>query len=297
MAENDLILNRLFTQNVFFDMVYTHFNSTYFSIIRRYIKDPENKDNGTLISEVYEYMCENYRNEYVYQNTLLNKLLVSKHRLKNTTALTQIPISKSKADFILINGKAVVYEIKTELDSFDRLSTQLRDYYKAFNHVCVVTSESQYERALEKVKGTPVGVYVITSKNTISKKMCMEPEEDNSQLDYTTIFKVLHKVEYEAILLEYFGKLPTTSQAFYFTECLEWFSQIPILDAYNLAIKQLKRRNQIEISEFSEIPVGLKSLIYFSQPSKSDWLAIKEFLTEKMEDEQYVFPIPSRQTI
>lgn len=297
MAENDLILNRLFTQNVFFDMVYTHFNSTYFSIIRRYVSDLEDKDNGTLISEVYEYMCEHYRNEYIYQNTLLNKLLISKHRLKNTTALTQIPISKSKADFILINGKAIVYEIKTELDSFDRLSTQIRDYFKAFNHVCVVTSEGQYDRAIEKLKGTPVGVYVITHKNTISRTLCKEPEEDSSQLDHTTIFKVLHKAEYENILNRYFGKLPVVSQAFYFTECLKWFSQIPILDAYNMALRQLKTRNRIEISDFSKIPIGLKSLVYFSQPSKSDWSAIKEFLTSKLEDEQYVFPVSSRQTI
>lgn len=44
-----------------------------------------------------------------------------------TTALTEIAIAKSKADFVLINGKAVVYEIKTELDNLERLSAQVDD--------------------------------------------------------------------------------------------------------------------------------------------------------------------------
>lgn len=281
MTENNLILNRLFTQNVFFNMVNTNSNTTYGTVIQRFVNDPEDKDNSTLISEVYKFMSKSYRNEYFYQNTLLNKLLLGKHSINTTTALTQIPISKSKADFILINGKAVVYEIKTELDTFERLHSQLRDYFKAFNHVCVVTSESHYDRAISMLKDTPVGIYVLTSHNTISQKLRKEPTEDNSHLDYTAIFKVLHKREYENILLQYFNELPITSQAFYYGECLKQFTQIPKLKAYEMALKQLKRRNRIAISEFDKIPYALKSLVYFSSPSKSDWQAIDVFLNQR----------------
>ena len=281
MTENNLILNRLFTQNVFFNMVNTNSNTTYGTVIQRFVNDPEDKDNSTLISEVYKFMSKSYRNEYFYQNTLLNKLLLGKHSINTTTALTQIPISKSKADFILINGKAVVYEIKTELDTFERLHSQLRDYFKAFNHVCVVTSESHYDRAISMLKDTPVGIYVLTSHNTISQKLRKEPKEDNSQLDHTAIFKVLHKHEYENILLQYFNQLPITSQAFYYDECLKQFTQIPKLKAYEMALKQLKRRNRIAISEFDKIPYELKSLVYLSKPSKSDWQAINVFLNQR----------------
>lgn len=281
MTENNLILNRLFTQNVFFNMIDTHNNTTYGTVIQRFVNDPEDKDNGTLISEVYKFMAKSYRNEYFYQNTLLNKLLLGKHSINTTTALTQIPISKSKADFILINGKAVVYEIKTELDTFERLDTQLRDYFKAFNHVCVVTSESQYDRAASILEDTSVGIYVLTQQNTISAKLRKEPVEDNSRLDHTAIFKVLNKREFENTLLQYFGELPVASQAFYYGECLKQFSQIPILEAYKLALKQLKKRNRIEVNEFEKIPYELKSLIYFSSPSTSDWRAINGFLNQK----------------
>lgn len=281
MSENNLILNRLFTQNVFFDLIESNRNSTYGVVIQRFLNDIEDEDNGTLLSEVYKFMSKSYRNEYFYQNTLLNKLLLGKHSISTTTALTQIPICKSKADFILINGKAVVYEIKTELDTFDRLETQLRDYYRAFNHVCVVTSESQYKRAFSILEDTSVGIYVLTQQNTISSKLRKEPVENNSSLDHTAIFKVLHKCEYENVLMQFFGELPVATQAFYYCECLKQFSQIPILEAYRMALKQLKKRNKIKSCEFEKIPYELKSLIYFSNPSTSDWQAINGFLNQK----------------
>lgn len=279
MVENNLILNRLFTQNTFFNVIHNNYNTTYGAVIKRYVNDPVNKNNGDLISEVYRFMAREYRNEYFYQNTLLNKLLLGKHSVNTTTALTQIPISKSIADFILINGKAVVYEIKTELDTFDRLDTQLKDYYKAFNHVCIVTSESQFERAACLFADSPVGIYVLTRKNTINSKLKKEPISDNSNLDYTTIFKVLHKHEHENILLQYYGKLPTSSQVFYYGECLKQFSQIPILEAYDMALMQLKNRNRILISELEKVPYELKSLFYFSKLSKPAWKELNSFLS------------------
>lgn len=283
MAENNLILNRLFTQNVFFDMIRSGSsnNAIYRTVIQRFIDDPENRDNGMLISEIYHFMSKFYRNEYFYQNTLLNKLLLGRHSINTTTALTQIPISKSKADFILINGKAIVYEIKTELDTFDRLDTQLRDYYKGFNHVCVVTSEEQYCRASALLDDTPVGIYALTPRNTISSTLRKEPIENNSYLDHTTIFKILHKSEFEHILLQYYGSLPMTSQAFYYGECLKQFSSIPILEAYTMALQQLKKRNRIEIKEFEQVPYELKSLFYFANPTKIEWHRFHEFLNMK----------------
>jgi hypothetical protein len=286
MITNNLILNRLFTQNVFQDIINDNDNSTYGAVVKRYITDREAKNNGELISEIYEIMSKSYRNEYFYKNTLLNELLlnellVKKHSVNTTTALTQIPIGKSKADFILINGKAIVYEIKTELDSFDRLETQLRDYFKAFNHVCVVTSESHFDKISSILQNTPVGIYILTKKNTISKGLKKEPTEHNTQLDHLAIFKVLHKSEHERILKKYFGQLPVTSQVFYYDECFSLFSRIPIEEAYTMSINELKSRNEIVISFFQNVPYELRSLMYFSNPKKKDFDALNQFLDSK----------------
>ncbi|MDW7659213.1 MAG: sce7726 family protein [Bacillota bacterium] len=277
MTANNMILNHLFTQRVIYSLMHARSNEVYGSAVQRYIRDPANTDNSTLLREIYRHMAKEHRNEYFYLNTLFNKLLCGKHSISTTTALTQIPIHRSKADLILINGQAVVYEIKTELDTFNRLDTQLCDYFRAFSHVCVVTSESQYGRAAHILAETPVGIYVLTQQNTLSSTLRKEPRADTSKLEHTAIFKVLRKQEYERILLRYYSSLPVASPAFYYGECLKQFSGIPILEAYDLAIRQLKQRNRIALSDFMRVPFELKSLIYFSRPSKSDLQAINVF--------------------
>ncbi len=278
MSNGNLVLNRLFTQYIFGELVESHKNSTYCTVIERYLSDETNLCNGELIRKIYRYMAKNYRNEYFYQNTLLNKLLLGRHSLNTTSALTQIPIGKSKADFVLINGKAVVYEIKTELDSFERLKTQLTDYYKAFNHVCVVTCEGNYEKLTALLEDPTVGICVLTNRNTLQFRR--EPQENNKNLSYEAIFKILHKKEFENVLIEYFDETPQTTPVFYYDECFRWFSQIPLEHVYRLTLKQLKKRNRIVKEYFYNVPYELKSLMYFYNASDSDYLGLNTFLKE-----------------
>ena len=137
-------LNRIFTRNMLRHFIDGKIDNVYSLVVRRYTSNADQKNNRELISEIYCELKNNYRNEYFYKNTLLNKLLLGVHSVNTTTALTEVAIAKSKADFVLINGKAVVYEIKTELDNLERLSSQIDDYYKAFDHVAVVTYEKNH---------------------------------------------------------------------------------------------------------------------------------------------------------
>lgn len=278
MKENNVILNKVFTQYVLKDLIEKCKNKIYDTTINKFLDIGEEK-NQILIKKLYEYMGKNYRNEYFYQNTLLNKLLLGKHSLNTTTALTQIPIAKSKADFILINGKAVVYEIKTELDTFERLKTQLKDYYKAFDHVCVVTCENNYKKLEKLLENTPVGIYTLTNRNTLKFKK--EPIKNIEKLEHKSIFKILHKKEYENILLEYFQYLPNTTPVFYYRECYNLFSKIPLEEAYKIFLKQLKNRNKIKKDDFIKVPYELRSLLYFYNPSNEDYLKLDKFLRQE----------------
>lgn len=275
-TSNNSILGRLFTQSIFMDLINGQEISVYDTCVHRYLYNLNNKNNEQLISKLYKYMEKKYRNEYFYKNTLLNKLLLGRHSLNTTTALSELPINKSKADFILINGKAVVYEIKTELDTFDRLNSQISDYYKAFNHLCVVTCESNYNKLQEILKDSNVGICVLTNRNTISTRK--EPIEDNTNLDHSILFKILRKKEFECILLNYYGQLPQASQVKYYRECFQLFSEIDIHLAYKYFLEQLKRRANIEKEEFKKIPYELRFLIYISGYRKNDYLKLFQFL-------------------
>lgn len=276
---NNNVLNRVFSKRIFIDLLQNEKSVVYSSIIKRYLADSELEHNSDVISKIYNVLLKSYRNEYIYKNTLLNKLLLGKHSLRTTTALAEVTINKSKADFILINGSATVYEIKTELDSLERLETQLEDYYRAFNKVCVITSESYQDKVLNVLKGTNVGVCVLTKKNTISEKKKII--QDDSRLDHKVMFKILRKEEYEEIIRSHFSYLPQVSPVKYYGECLQLFNQLEITRAYDYLLKVLKKRNKVAIEGFKNIvPKELSSLVYFSDFKESDYYVLEEFLNK-----------------
>ena len=257
-------------------------NEVYSAVIRRYINNTEQKNNQQLISEIYSILKKNYRNEYFYKNTLLNKLLLGVHSVNTTTALTEVAIAKSKADFVLINGKAVVYEIKTELDNLERLNSQLEDYYKAFDHVAVVTYEKnllQLQKILEFVD-KPVGIYVLRRNGNLG--MIREPGMYRESLDKEIIFKLLRKNEYEKIIQKY-GELPQVTQFKYYSACKEEFFKIPIEESYIEVLKVLKERMQIVKEEFVKVPYELRFLAYFMDLKIEDYQKLEYFLECKYE--------------
>lgn len=200
-------------------------------------------------------------------------MIVGIHSVNTTTALSQVRIARHIAGFVMINGVGKVYEIKSELDNFDRLNDQLLDYFKAFSYVSVLASEHELTR-VENVPdqlgelGEAVGIYVLSERDTIfSKSKGRDSKEYNDRLDYRCIFTLLRKREYENVLMTYFQEIPQVPPVFYFDACLEQFCKIPILIAQELAFKEMKKRNKITQRIFSGIPNELKTWAYFSDLS------------------------------
>ena len=271
-------LNRIFTRNMLRHFIEGKVDNAYSSVVRRYISNADQKNNRELISEIYCELQNNYRNEYFYKNTLLNKLLLGVHSVNTTTALTEIAIAKSKADFILINGKAVVYEIKTELDNLERLESQIDDYYKAFEHVAVVTYEKnlkQLKKVLDNID-RPVGIYVLRKNGKIGT--VRKPQKYTGDLDKEIIFKLLRKSEYEYIIAQQYGYLPEVTQFQYYSTCKKMFLQIPIEESYLQVLRILKKRMQLEKEEFVKIPYELKFLVYFMEFTYDDYQKLEIFL-------------------
>ena len=138
MSNNNYMLNRVFTRNNLNDIINNKNDMLFANMVEMYNMEVDGNLNKDAISKVYKFMFESHRNEYIYKNALLNKLLLGVHSLNTIAVLTEVIIDKAKADFILINGSAIVYEIKTELDSLTRLENQINNYYKAFSKVCIM---------------------------------------------------------------------------------------------------------------------------------------------------------------
>lgn len=274
MSSSGRAINRVFTRNVISDLMITGSNKIFNHVVQKLNNTPEGKTVGDLIKEIYINIKKNGRNEYYYQNTLVNNLICGVHNLNTTTALSQLRIAKSIADFVLINGEGKVYEIKSDLDNFDRLEGQLRDYYKAFSKVSVIVPECEFDKVNNLLSeiydiGDYVGIYVLSSRDTLSKKNRREPKLFIDLLSHECIFKLLRKHEYENTLISFFGQIPTTDQVFYFKACFEEFCKIPIETAQQLAFKELKLRIKVKELDFKNVQKELKSLVYFSDLSQN----------------------------
>lgn len=70
---------------------------------------------------LYNYFKKFYCNEYFYKNIIFNKFFLGWYFINIIIVFFEMFIGKSIVDFILLNGKGVVYEIKIELDKLDRL--------------------------------------------------------------------------------------------------------------------------------------------------------------------------------
>ena len=277
---NSEILNRVFSKNTLKSFIDDEPSLSFCTSISRYIKN-EDGTNLKKVSEIYEYLCKNHRNEYCYKNTLLNKLLVHSpiHNLKTTTALTEITVNKSKPDFILINGKSVVYEIKTGLDNFERLEAQLIDYYKAFDNVVVVTDKFNVEKLI-KVLDTFKDTGIAYLDDNLEIITIREAKSVVDKLDMKVMFKILRKYEFENIIKECYSFLPDVSQVKYYDACYELISKVDINQFFDLFKSELKKRAVIIEDKFMTVPDELKMLAYFSSLKEKDYEKLQVFLNK-----------------
>lgn len=279
----DSLINRVFTKTNINQILTSGKSAINEILIDKYSLSKQIETQEDAFDAIYNFMKRNYRNEYYYKNQLLNNLLIGRHSLNTTSAIRELPISNSIADFILINGKAQVFEIKSGLDSLKRLTGQLQDYYKAFTYVNVIMDEAHLKKVEKAVLNKNVGLYVLTKRNTIKK--VREANEYNNFLDHTVIFKILRKKEYEEILLKYFGKLSNADDFHYFRDSLKMFKQLPIEIAQQELTTMLKLRylnkykdNNSLILSFSP---ALREVIYFSDYREKQIEELNQRLQEK----------------
>ena len=255
---------------------------SFFEYIRRYVKT-DDATIGEVISEIYHFMNYEYRNEYYYKNTILNQLLIKKHDLYNTAALTELPIGNSKADFIMINDRGVVYEIKTDLDNLIRLENQLKDYYKVFSYIYVVVGNKQLPHVKEFLKDQKVGIYELTASGRLICRKKAFYNRDN--LSYEAIFQVLRKAEFESIILKHFHKLPEVNSFQYYRECKKWLERINIVTLQKDVMKCLKARTLMLIKNKLEekVPYELRFYAYFSKKIGTNYQDIDKLWNARTE--------------
>lgn len=238
-----------------------------------------------FFEDLYHSMLKNYRNEFVYKNEITNKILLGKHNLNTATVLNEFRIGKSIADLVILNGTSIVYEIKTEYDSPERLLSQIQEYRKSFLHVVIVTHysvASKYESFLIKHDLNNIGLLVFSNRNTLTVRI--KPTKDSNFLDINYMFKCLRKQEYSHLIKKYYGYVPKVPNTRLFKECLNLSHSISKIEFHELMFSYLKKRTikEKKIVSSQKTPTFLKHISICSDFNKEDFDKIYSFLNKKL---------------
>ncbi len=234
-----------------------------------------------LINFLYTSLEKDYRSEYFYKNRLLNTLL-EKYSLNTTTVLNEFKIGSSIADFILLNGTARIYEIKTDLDSLDKLNKQLNDYKQFADLVYIVTSSKYVTKILSDYSTSTIGVIEFTQDNKF--KEYKKADSNKSYFSHSTIFKTLRKPEYLEIIGSYFGHTPKVPNTEIFKTCFELINKIDVVEFQKIAFNILKKR-KIKCPDSwasNKTPFELKQICYTLDFTNQEYEHLYKFLNKPL---------------
>lgn len=137
------------------------------------------------------------RDEYIYRAAISHKILMGTHSLQTASMLNEFRAGACKADLVILNGTATVYEIKSERDSLARLANQVENYKRVFAKVNVIASESHIAGVLATV---PEDVGVMSLSRRYRIKTVREAIDCPERICPVTVFESLRSAEAVAIL-------------------------------------------------------------------------------------------------
>lgn len=145
-----------------------------------------------LHQRINNHLLDQYHGEQAIKYALFKAF-----KLKPVIAAFEINVNNSRLDFLTINGVTTGYEIKSSLDTLQKLSKQSTDYLKAFEYNNIVIDERHLKNARQIV---PEHYGIITIHR--GKKKIIEPGAYNEKIDAEFQLTLLTKKE----LLCSFGK-------------------------------------------------------------------------------------------
>ena len=196
-------ISRLFFPSVFREMA-AKGRSSMFSRLFNIIGTREfcERYAEATVADGFEFAFEalkraGLRGEYVYRQAITEKVLLGKHSLNTASMLTEFRAGACKADVVILNDTASVYEIKSERDSLFRLANQVSNYRKVFASVNVITGEKHIDAVTSSVP-EDVGVMCLSSRFQIS--VAREATDQPGRVCPATVFDSLRICEATAML-------------------------------------------------------------------------------------------------
>jgi len=265
-------LSNIFSPKILKELIKDGYSAKLTNILNELKITPQldsTTDIYTFFNDIYKLMSKNYKNEYVYKNTIIKKILLGRHTLNTAYMLNELRVGNSKADCVIFNGTSTVYEIKSEFDSFNRLETQLNDYKKAFEFVYIVIPDESIEKLKTYLSDEQVGIKRLNKDYTISN--IREAKSNKPYFDKELMFDILQKKEYTEIVKKYYDNIPSMPNTKVYTFYKKLFCKLTIDILHKEIVKILKNRGDDNL---------LKEVI-LSMPDSLKVLSLQMKLTDK----------------
>lgn len=278
--QNLRILSQIFSPTMF-EKIIRGQDTLFFDkkIEKHYHFRRKDYTNLYIIKSTYKHLQKDYRCEYIYKNNLLIDIL-KKNGLNETLTLNELKIGSSKADLVLLNGSIRIFEIKTELDDFSKLSKQIDDYQKFADKVYIVTDEKHAQKIKIEYADTKIGILILDKKN----KLIVEKEALNNteNFDFDTIFKILRKQEYMDLVKAEYGYIPDVPNTKIFRICYNMLKQIPVEKFQKKVLSKLKERklHSPNLLESKKTPKELKYICNSLNLKEKEYQYLYHFLAQ-----------------
>lgn len=214
----------------------------------------------------YEFLLRHYRNEYVFKNVLVSKIVFGRHKPSTASAILELPLGSSIADVAVFNGTSTVYEVKTDLDSFTRLTSQLRDYSTRVEMVYVVVSE---RRAASAIRHIPEGVGLMALRRHGSLRVIRPAASNLGHMRSDHIFGTLREREIADILSQHGFRTRAKDPESQWREQREQFSELDVTAAHKGAVDAFRARGEgaQKVATHPSLPRSTRALVYSSHLS------------------------------
>lgn len=194
-------LTRLFSAAVFREMA----KRGQSGLFRRLLWQTDlvgQSDQSVTVGDIFDsafniLKISGHRDEYIYRAAITQKVLMGTHSLRTASMLSEFRVGSCKADLVILNGTATVYEIKSERDSLARLGKQVENYKRVFAKVNVIASEGHVKGVLNTIP-RDVGVMCLSNRYRITP--VREAVDCPARICPATVFESLRMAEATAIL-------------------------------------------------------------------------------------------------
>lgn len=210
-----------------------------------------------------------HRDEYIYRAAISQKILMGTHSLRTASMLNEFRVGSCKADLVILNGTATVYEIKSERDSLARLVKQVENYKRVFAKVNVIASESHIEGVLDTIPDD-VGVMCLSKRYRITT--VREAVDCPVRICPVTVFESLRMAEGIAILQAMGVEVPEVPNTQKHAAMRELFARLDPITLHVEMVRTLKRtRDLAPLGDFvGRLPKSLQAAALSISVRRSD---------------------------